>query len=54
MFYRYLLERFITLIDENEHKFGNTSFSYAEISDEKATKMNIAEIVDTIGFLETI
>lgn len=36
MFYRYISENLTAYIDKGEHEAGNTSFSYAELSDEDA------------------
>ena len=49
MFYRYISEFLANFIDENEHRSGNESFSYAAITDEEAESIK-AEMVGTVGF----
>ena len=49
MFYRYLSERLTTLVDKDEHENGDLSFSYANLSDEKA-QIGKKDTVNTAGF----
>jgi type I restriction enzyme M protein len=49
MFYRFISENITTYIDQNQHKAGETSFSYALLSDEEAEKAR-AQVVQEKGF----
>jgi type I restriction enzyme M protein len=49
MFYRYISEHLEKYIDENEHKSGNPSFSYAKLSDREAESIR-EEMVSDVGF----
>ena len=49
MFYRYISEHLEKYIDKNEHDSGNTSFSYARISDSEAENIR-DEMVNDVGF----
>ena len=49
LFYRFISENLTNYINEGELKAGNTSFDYANISDEQAETIR-EEMVDTKGF----
>lgn len=49
LFYRFISENLTNYINEGELKAGNTSFDYADISDEQAETIR-EEMVDTKGF----
>ncbi len=49
MFYRYVSENLQNYIDKGEHESGNTSFKYADISDEEAEGAR-AGLVEEKGF----
>ena len=49
MFYRFISENITTYIDQNQHKAGEASFSYALLSDEEAEKAR-AQVVQEKGF----
>ena len=49
MFYRYISEHLEKYIDENEHKSGDLSFSYARLNDRDA-EMIREEMVSDVGF----
>ena len=49
MFYRFISENITTYIDQNQHKAGETTFSYALLSDEEAEKAR-AQVVQEKGF----
>ena len=43
LFYRFISENLTNYINNDEHKAGNTSFDYADISDEQAETINMQE-----------
>ncbi|MDD6205363.1 type I restriction-modification system subunit M [Succinivibrio sp.] len=49
LFYRYISENLTNYIDKDEHKTGNTDFSYAKLDDETAVLAR-KDMVDTKGF----
>jgi len=49
MFYRYISENLTQYINDGEHAAGDTSFDYAQISDEKAETIR-DEMIQTKGF----
>ena len=49
LFYRFISENLTNYINEGEHEAGNTSFDYANISDEQAETIR-DEMVNTKGF----
>lgn len=49
MFYRYISEHLEKYIDKNEYASGNTSFSYAKLSDKEAETIR-DEMVNDVGF----
>lgn len=50
MFYRYISENIESHFDENEHKAGNTDFSYASLEDAKIPKDIVADTIKSKGF----
>ena len=49
LFYRFISENLTNYINDGEHKAGNTSFDYANISDEEAETIR-EDMVNTKGF----
>ena len=49
LFYRYISENLASYIDKGEHEAGDTSFSYAELSDDMAEQAR-EDLVNTRGF----
>ncbi len=49
LFYRFISENLTNYINEGEHKAGNTSFDYADLSDEQAETIR-EEMVNVKGF----
>lgn len=49
LFYRYISENIAAYINTGEHETGDTSFNYAQLSDEMAEKAR-ADLVETKGF----